>query len=363
MIGPVLSVDRSAIRATFTRVLRIDENYRDASALRLVGDELAKLGKGPITQACSLSTAGLYPVADIGQFLKTNGATGALRGFNKLLRNAVVSVFLEPRLFAREFSEAALSRLRSSFLKTRTAAVKIGAYLFDGLASVALAVAVGRNVGNTEVDAQGFQRVDQLRIVNVADTGEIEAAPDKQQINLALTEGEHVALMLAHRGLDLDSAVQRPDRNDVVGLEADNPVIVRLRRVLAELYKPVAAVGLLCRVSVGNLGNAADGRLSAKRESLSRLGVPNLVQVKLPRHASLKAFPRQEIARLVAAFERISKLLGLLSRRKQLDIGDQFHYSSIERFELMSTWVNSLRAKARTPIPPRPEGRGISEKI
>jgi hypothetical protein len=50
----------------------------------------------------------------------------------------------------------------------------------------------------------------------------------------------------------------------------------------------------------------------------------------------------------------------LLFRRLQLDVGNQLHSSIMERLVL---GVKSFRALARTPIHPRPKGRGISEKI
>lgn len=326
MIGSVLTVDGSAARAAFARVSRVDEDHRNASALRFVLNKAAKLAECPIAQACSLFAAGRDPTTNAREFLKANRSAGALRKLNKLLRNAVVYCGLKSPLSPRKLFETTLCRLGAESLKTSSAKRHSSAYLFDGLTGMAGAVAIGRDICNTKIDTDSFERADQLRVIDVANAGEKELAAHEHQVDLALTMREKETLMLTHHGLDFDATVERPDRDDVVCLEGHDAVVVRLGRVLAErdlLW--LVAVGLMRRVGVSHLGDAANGDLSSNAEHSPRLGVGQLVKVELTRLARLEAFCRQEIACLIAALKGIPELLGLLVCRQELDVGDQFH--------------------------------------
>jgi hypothetical protein len=325
-------VDRSTARATFARVFWIDKQHRDAGSLRLVGDELAKLGERPIAQACSLSAAGRNPAANMGQFFQPDRASGAFCGINERLRNAVVFVALEPRLLLGQLAQTALGRLRAARLKTFAAIGKLDANGFDALAGIAMSVAVRRDVGNAEIDTKRFERIDQFRIVDVADASDKPLTLDQHQIDLAATMFHQQALMFPHHGLDLDATVECPDRNDVIRLEADNPIIVWLSGVLAKLDQlRLVTVGFVRRVRVGDFGDAANGHLRRDLELSPRIGIGQLMQVELSNNARFKAALRQEVAGLVATLERASEQAGLLFRRLELDVGHEFHSSSIER--------------------------------
>lgn len=337
MSGSVLIVDRSAARAAFARVSGIDKNHRHASTSRFVCDELTKLAKRPVAQACSPTATGRNPATNVLEVFKTNRPAGAFCGFDKLFRNAVVDVFLEAGLLAREFTETALGRLGAALLKTRSTAEEIGADFLDGFARVALAIAVGRDIRDAEIDTKSLKRVDQFWVINVADAGEIEVAAHVHQIDFALTEGKQVALVLPHHSLDLDAAFEGPDGNDVVGLKADYPVVVGLSGVLAERdLRRFSAVGLVRRVGIGNLGNAADSGLGSKSELGACHVVSDLVQVELARFSDRKTNLREAIAGLVATLKRVQKELLLLLGRFQLDVCDQLHSSNIEHPDQIS---------------------------
>lgn len=326
MSSPVLIVDYSAARAAFARVTRVNEQHRHASASSLVLDKLAELGECPVTQACALSTTGRNPAANMLQVFETYRPAGALRGFNERPRNAVVFVFLEPRLLLREFAETALGRLGAALLKTSTASVKIGSDLFDSFPGVTLAVAVGGDIGDAEINAERFKRIDQFWVVDIADAGKVELAAHIHQIDLTLAESEHVALMLAHGGLDLDAAVDSPDRDDIVGLKANDALVVRLCGMLAEDdLRRFEIVGLLCRVSVSDLGDTAHDRLSAKIKPFAGFGIRQLVQIELPGFASLETSLRKPVARLIAALKRVAKQVCLFARRFEFDVRHQLH--------------------------------------
>jgi hypothetical protein len=64
LTGPVAIIDEAALRASLARGARIDDEYWHASALRLVGDELAGLVERLRVEPCPLLASGLNPVAD-----------------------------------------------------------------------------------------------------------------------------------------------------------------------------------------------------------------------------------------------------------------------------------------------------------
>ena len=325
----VLIVDAAAARAAFARVSRIDEYHRNSGALRFVGDKLAQLPEGPITQACSSTTAGRNPATNVGQIFQPNRATGALRGLDKLLRNYVVFVLLKSPLLTGEYLKTTFRSLRAFALKASSTARVIGANLFNGLSRMPLAVAIRRNIRDAEIDPECLKGVNQLWIVDVANTGKVELTPHVHQIDLTLAKREHIPLMLARHRLDFDTSFKGPDRNNVVRFEADYPVIVWLRRVFAERDLSLLPIGFLGRIGVGNFGNAAHCRLRTQIETFSRLGVGEFVQVKLPSRVRLKAFCREEITSLVATLKRGAKQVCLLTRWLKLDVGDEFHVANI----------------------------------
>jgi hypothetical protein len=86
--------------------------------------------------------------------------------------------------------------------------------------------------------------------------------------------GEQIALALARHGFDLEASFKGPDRHDVVGLEADNWVVVRLGRVRIELALCVLGTGF---VGVGDLGDAANCDLGCEFEALPQIPIAQLV--------------------------------------------------------------------------------------
>jgi hypothetical protein len=91
--------------------------------------------------------------------------------------------------------------------------------------------------------------------------------------------------------------------------------------------------------------------------------VRSFVQVELTNGAGGKADFRHPIARVVAALKRRQEQLGLILRRLELDVGNQFHASIMERLVLaVKTKQASMAGIARPAIPPRPEGRGIARR-
>lgn len=321
LIRSVPVVDRPAHAAPFGGVARIDLDDRQASPVRFIFDELPELGKRPGMQACSLRLSGLNPSPDMREFFNRNRAPGAFCLGNEHLRDNVVCVFAEASLLAREFLQSPLGRLRAASLKPSLAARQLAANLLDLGPSVAVAVAVERDVHDAKVNAEDTLDADFFRVRDVADAGQIPSSAHEHQIDFPLAEGKQRTLSSAASEGDLLPSGKRPDAHRISGQETDDAVVIGLRRVA-----PECALDITPRfVSVGDLGNAAHDRLCGQSEHLACLGIGQLMQIELARLASLKATGREVIAGLIATLKRLPQQGFLLWRRLKFDVGNQFH--------------------------------------
>ncbi len=321
MIWSVPLVDGSAARATLARIARIDIDDRDASARGLIGDECAKLSKGPIMQAVAIFAAGRNPCADMRQLFQRNAAQGAFSINHNSLRNYVVCVFLKPRLFSRQFLETTLRRLCSAALKAGTALGGLPSSVFNFLAGVDHAVAIGGERNNTKIDSEPIGWLEAFRFWNVTRASEKPLAAHKTQIDLALAEGEQIALLLTGDEIDLHAAFDRPDRNRVSAFEAENATIVRLRGERAENRRGFT----IDFEGVRYLGNAANGGLRRQFELGTSFDIDQFLKIELTEDASREALRRNRRARLIAANKRRPKRGGLFARRLELDGCNEFH--------------------------------------
>ena len=329
LIRSVSIVDRSADAAPFGGVARIDFDDRHAKHSRLVFDMGAELGEGPGMQARSLRLAGLNPDADVREFFNRNRAPGAFSLGNEHLRNAVVGVFAEAGLLARECFQSSFGGFSAAPLKSGLAPSQFAADALDACASIAVAVAVEREIDDTEIDAEHTFDADLFRVRYVTDAGEIPLTLDEHQIDFAFAISEQGALALAADERDFLPAAKRPDAHGIGGQETNDTVIVGLGGMTTKAALAVFA-GF---VGIGRLGDAAHSRLRRQPEALANVRVSKLMQIELPRLAGLEGARGQIITSLVATLKRLPQQLLLLWRWLQLDVGNQFHYSSMETAE------------------------------
>lgn len=328
---PVRFVDHTTAWASSARVARIDDDYRNARHLRLVGDEAAKLGERPPMQTVALALSGPNPLTNAGQFLDRNGKAVAFSRGNDLLRYAVTRVFPEPGLLPGEFLQAPLGCRGASGLKPATTLGKLLADALDLGARVGPPLAVKGKVHHTEVDTEDPLDIDLCWVWNVANAGKEPLALNEHQVNLALAVSEKSALSISANKWDLLAPADCPNAHDIWH-NPDDSVVVWLSRVLAEDDDlRIAPVGFLGGVSGCHFVDATDGNLGRNPKFGAGFGVGEFVQVELTDDASVKARFGQKVARLVASLQRASEQVSLILRRLELNVGDQLHDSSIER--------------------------------
>lgn len=327
LIRSVLLVNHAAARASKARVPGIDKNDGDAAHLCLVGNECAQLPKRPVMQAGSLTARGRNPAADVLEVFEHDAASGAFGSRDERLRDAMVDVTLEPSLTARQGFEPPFRSLGASFLQSRSAASKLGPDLLDGLARVGVAVAVCRQMGDTEIDAEPILGIESFGFGDIAGCGEHPLAAHEAQIDLTLSESHQLSLMLAHDDGHGDPPFDRPQGHGVAAIdEPQDAIVVGLGCELSEDRRGLA-VNL---EGISHLGDRTHGSLSRKTEFSAGLFVERFVQVELTEPACLETFRRQPRASGVAPLKGVLERLRLLLRRKELHRSNQLHASNIE---------------------------------
>src|SRR5262249_1337406 len=145
-----------SIRQTWAR---IDVEHKHASQSSFISDELAKLAERPVVQPTLLSTAGHKPDADVGQIFEPHGAAGASRRHNEGLRDHAVGLGLKPPLLSRELAQPPPGEFGTTPLESSAPARVMGSDLFNSIAGVRIAVAVGC--------AEHIGRLDQFGIIDL----------------------------------------------------------------------------------------------------------------------------------------------------------------------------------------------------
>ena len=309
--------------AGIARVDRVDGN---AHHPRLIFYEAAQLCEAPIMQPCPLFASGLNPISNPREFLKGYSASGALRILHDCLADTVVFISLIPCLLARYLLQLSFGRLGALLLQVLAAVLVLAPSIVDGDTRVVVTVAVSGQIYDPEIHSKHTVGKERLGFVNVADCGNEPLATDEHEFNFTLPVFKHPSLVLTTDERDLFPSGQGPERHHIILAESENPVIVGLRRMLAET--PL----LLCKPTVGvdNLLDAKHGGLRSQRKALAHLRIDFLLQT-----IDLEAlvFPgslADPVAGCVAALQSILEKYCLFLRWNQFDGCYQLHGSIIE---------------------------------
>ena len=340
-VRPVPLINQSAARAFSACIARIDQDDWESFHLCLVRDEGSQLMESPVVQSCPLALLNLDPVANALKVFESDRAPAAFGVGDECFTNDVVRVFLEPGLLPGGLLQGALGGSRSNLLQGATALTLTAPDLLNSFPAVIRPVAISCDVDDAEIDAEYICRFDKGGLVEVADGGEIELATNEHQVDFALAMGQKRPLSLAADICDLLTSVRSPKRNDALGNEPQDAVIVRLGAIGAELSPRL----LVEFVRVGNLRDATNSGLRRQPESLTDVVIDKFVQVVLPEDAQIPTLLGNIVARSITRTKRALQKLRLFGRRLQLQVDDKFH-SSME-------FAHTLGA------PPWPERQGF----
>lgn len=322
LTGSVSFVRTSARVAFARRVTRIYKTDRHADSLCLVGNASPEIAERPIHKPCSLIAAGRNPVSDALKVFHGNSATGAFSIVYEQLRYAVVGVVLESPLFTGKFSKTPLGSFASAFLQAISSVGMLKANLFYPISGVDHAITIGSEIDYSEVNAKPIICIEFCSLWDIAGCRQHPFPAHKAQVNLTLSERHQPPLVVAHDYRNFYAPIQRPDADGSSAIdETDNTIVVRLCGAWSKVMSSIAA----SFESIRNLSDRSDSGLSAEPEFCSHLCVRDIVQIKLPERARIKADIGKPGACLVAPLKRSSKKGFLLMARQQFDCGDQLH--------------------------------------
>ena len=198
MIGTITLINATAYGAGLTGISRIDLDQRDTGALRLVGQELLELVKRPVCMSCSLlAPSSRRPLANAGQVLHGDCPIRVLRFLHEMLADRVVHITLETGLLARNLAQLAFGRFRALALQVAAAVRVDTAVALYPVARIALAVRVGGDVDDAQVNTEHIIHLSKRRLLDIASDGQVELAAMIDQVALALLGKQEFSLPLA----------------------------------------------------------------------------------------------------------------------------------------------------------------------
>ena len=309
---PVFLGDMPARHALPAGVARIDNRNGNAGLLGLIFDKGAKLAKTPIVQTVPLLFSGLNLDPDMRQIFQRDTQTGAFSSGNDALGNAMILMLLKACLLAADGAQAALGRPGASALQGGAALGVALARRLHLVARVLPAQAVSGNVDDAEIDAKDAVRRQQGRVVKVAHDGQIPLAAHEHQIHFAFAVLQQLTLVFTANVSDFCASLQQPDRHDIAIGKAENPVVVRLRRMFAKSTLRF----LVDFVRIRHFGNATHRHLRAYFKFGAQLVITKFVEVELPEYLGFKSPFSNPVARGIAPLKRRHEHTPLLLRRR-----------------------------------------------
>lgn len=327
----------------------VDEGHRNTRKPGLVRDKRAELKERPVRQACPLALSSRYPFANAFEIFEGNTATGALSVRHECLADLVVDVLLIASLLAADLQQLACGRPRALALKIAPAMGGLAAVLFDGGSRVDVPIAIRDNVDDAKVDTKHVRGLDQFGIVDLANSRQIEYAADKEKIGFTLASREQRTLTLSAGERNDLTPIDSPDRDAIVGFEAQDAVVVGNSALRTE-----GASGLSVEfVGVGNLFDALHDDLGCEPGAGSYAVINELVQSILSENVLVPSDRADLVADRVGLFERALQGRMLLLGRLELEIDDEPHWFSLcldARF---------VKNRKETGIPLLPKGNSL----
>jgi len=325
----------AALIAGATRIARVDCDEEDTVELGLVRQEGPQLVECPSAHLRTLAFAEPGPAADPRQLFDGDPASGVFGACDDLLGDDVVLVLTEP-LFAipnppqRTAGVAPRTALVvASYLlpEGSTGAVVLHPHGLHRVPGETFTIGCRGEVGDPQVNTKKIGEVLRVQGFNVAGGVQEEHSVDETQIAFALSSTEQLSLPRTTREGDLDTSLDGPDANDLlVHLPGHQAVVVGNATLGTE--SPLRL--LIDLVGVGNLGDGTDGGLGREPKRLAPLMVAEVVESVLSESLGLLGSRTQPVAQGIRRNQGTGKKLRLLRRRKQLDLGDELHISSID---------------------------------
>ena len=332
----------------------VDLDHRNTGQSGLVRKERDQLPERPTGEfVASVFAPSREPLSNPRQIFDDNTARGVFGSLDDRFRDNVIDVLAEASFLARDPLELLFRPLRIPFLEPLALQIMLAANLLDRLAGIGVAVAVGRDVRDAEVDAD---EVGRRHGGGVGDVDGHEQEPfavrPQNEVGLSLGVGERLGLVLPHHDRDDHTSFERQEADPIDPLERHHPLIEGHRGVGSE-HRPDR---LVSPVRFARLRDAADGRLSRETEPPAEVGVVKSLQHDLIRDLNVKCFARQPVGGFVEPLDRRLESGGVVAVGQELGLQRQLHTRMIDNTH------HKVNNGGRAYLP-MPEGRGFAPAI
>lgn len=137
-------------------VRRIDEQHRNPGSLRFIGYQLSQLVECPGQPFVTLALSDRAALVDISQLFQRECLVAAPCFVNQLFADVMVHPRHKPGLFATDFLQMPLRRLRAFVLKALSQPQEPAAALADLLARIGIALTVDGDIDDTQVNSENI---------------------------------------------------------------------------------------------------------------------------------------------------------------------------------------------------------------
>jgi len=217
---------KSTMRASLTRVPGINQHPRDTRLSRFIDHELPQLPKAPITMLRPLPLMNRDPAPDVGQILQHQNSLRVFGVLDETLGQAMVDPALKPLLLPSHLLQAPFGALGTSGLIGIPRRLSALSRAFDGLTGFRMAVAIGQQVGNTEVNPEKSGRHNRRVFGCVDRRVQVKFPIPVDEIDLSFQSVKPLRLVLPIDELNDLATVQCPQADFIQALPAENPVVI-----------------------------------------------------------------------------------------------------------------------------------------
>lgn len=293
----------------------------NSSQSRFVADKLAKLEEAPGIVQVSLSLSNGC-LANAAQVLESDHPRSVFGLLHNPFGYRVVDRINELPLSTRQAFQVAFRAACTTTLQVLSKLRVALPDLLNRFSAVGLAVGIGGDVGDAQVNSQNIVERLRRRFFNVHRNEEIPLASTVDKIGFTKFILQKLSLAIATHKRNLHAAIERRYRRNrliyeetkVTDIVGNNPV--SFERVIG---RSVRLVG------IGNLGDYPNGYLGRETKFCPQTGVDKLMQLKLPKDLMLPSNVAHVISGFVGALQRLPKLFNLRAIWFQLQLHTQFH--------------------------------------
>ena len=306
---------------------RIDKNHQDTGKNSLVLDEGAKLMERPGMMDTTLSLANRDPVTDSLEFFKSDTAPGAFGLRDQSFADRMVDVRGKTEFLALTFLQEPLGGLGSLGLQPLPEFSVTFPQAVDLTAGIAVAIGVGSDIDNAEINAEPVPGVIGRRFRHIHHHGKVKCAVTVDEIGLAANAFQPGSLVLTKDDGDNLPTLERQDGYPVKPLPGQDALVIDDGTMGLES----GLLGFVPLVRFGDLADSADSQLGRQIEPLSDVVVNDLLEPDLVGGAFPEGDFSDSIASHVEPLHRLQKSGDLFRGWLEFNHQRQIHKKSITR--------------------------------